>query len=150
MWWNGRTEEEGKVRTLGNTPEVFTTLDDAAVGSGHVLSGANDRERHGLEEDARVLGRSGIVIRLDERLVDADPLGVDGVPNLRERRGVRHGRRGELSMRTYALLEEGQVVLSEGVGFGNDGDQVDASTETLHDFNIKRLQAEEKKPRHCQ
>ena len=44
-------------------------------------------------------------------------------------------------LETYTLLEEGQVILSEGIGLGNNRNQIDASTETLHDLNVKRLEA---------
>jgi len=33
-----------------------------------------------------------------------------------------------------------KVILGQGVGLGNDRNQVDTSTETLHDFNVKRLE----------
>lgn len=46
-------------------------------------------------------------------------------------------------MMTYALFEKSQVVLSKGIGFCNDGDEVNACSETLHDLNVKRLEAAE-------
>ena len=42
---------------------------------------------------------------------------------------------------TYALLEGVQVVLGEGIGLGNDGDEVDTGAQTLHDLNIEGLKA---------
>ena len=44
-------------------------------------------------------------------------------------------------MHSYPLLELCEVVRCEGVSLGDDGDQVDASTELLHDFNVHRLEA---------
>ena len=41
---------------------------------------------------------------------------------------------------TYALLESVQVVLGESIGLGNDGDEVDAGAQTLHDLNVERLE----------
>ena len=41
----------------------------------------------------------------------------------------------------YALLEVEEVVLGESVGLGNDRDEVDAGTETLHHFDIEGLEA---------
>jgi hypothetical protein len=38
------------------------------------------------------------------------------------------------------LLEGKQVTLGECVRFGNDGDEVDMCTETLHDLNVERLE----------
>jgi hypothetical protein len=42
---------------------------------------------------------------------------------------------------TDALLECEQVTLGEGIRLGNNGDKIDTGTETLHDFNIERLEA---------
>lgn len=44
-------------------------------------------------------------------------------------------------MHSYPLLELCEVVRCEGVSLGDDGDQVDASAELLHDFNVQRLEA---------
>jgi hypothetical protein len=38
------------------------------------------------------------------------------------------------------LLEGKEVALGERVRFGNDRDEVDVCTETLHDLNVKRLE----------
>jgi len=38
------------------------------------------------------------------------------------------------------LLKLGQVSRAEGVGLGDDGDQVDAGAEPLHDLNVERLE----------
>ena len=45
-------------------------------------------------------------------------------------------------MTTYTRLEHRKIVLCESVGLGNDGDEVDARAQTLHDLNVQRLQAE--------
>lgn len=34
-----------------------------------------------------------------------------------------------------------EVVLGQGVGFGDDGNQVDASAQTLHNFNVEGLES---------
>ena len=41
---------------------------------------------------------------------------------------------------TYALLELVQICGAQGVGLGNNGNQVDACAELLHDLNVQRLQ----------
>jgi hypothetical protein len=41
---------------------------------------------------------------------------------------------------TYPLLELEQVRGAQGVGLGNNGNQVDARAQLLHDLNIERLQ----------
>jgi hypothetical protein len=38
------------------------------------------------------------------------------------------------------LLGGKEVALGERVRFGNDGDDIDTCTETLHDLNVKRLE----------
>lgn len=40
----------------------------------------------------------------------------------------------------YSLLELGQISRAEGVSLGNDGDQVDARAESLHDLNVEGLE----------
>jgi len=105
---------------LGDTPAVLATLDSPAIRSGDVLLAANDGEGHGLDERACVL-KTGVVVLLERRGVDLDVLGLDNGAN--------------------PLLELCEVVRCEGVSLGDDGDQVDASTELLHDFNVQRLEA---------
>ena len=41
---------------------------------------------------------------------------------------------------TYAVLEGVHVRVGERVGLGDDGDEVDARPEALHDLNVERLQ----------
>ena len=72
------------IRTLGNTPQVLTTLDHPAVGRGYVLRGTNDGKRHRGDKDAGVLGRS-LIIGVDGRLVDTDALRCDHFTNLSNR-----------------------------------------------------------------
>jgi len=108
--------------TFSYTPEVIATLDGPSVASDYVLSGADDRERHGLRETANVLDGGVIIIGVNRRSVDADTLSVDNFTN--------------------ALLEDEQVIRGEGVSLCNNWNQVDARAEALHDFNIQRLQAE--------
>ena len=47
---------------------------------------------------------------------------------------------------TYALLENGEVVLRERVCLCDDWDEVDASTEALHHLDIKRLEPTRQAP----
>ena len=47
----------------------------------------------------------------------------------------------------YALLEHEKVVLGQGIGFGDDGDEIDACSQTLHDLDIQRLQPTDKSGR---
>lgn len=107
------------VFNLRNTPEVLTTLDDTSVGGLDVLGRTDDRERHGVCEHTSMLG-SSLVVGLDRGLVNTDPLCGDDFPD--------------------TLLEDEEIVLGEGVGFGNDGNQINTRAEALHDLNVKRLQ----------
>ena len=40
------------------------------------------------------------------------------------------------------MLKSEQVTLREGIRLGNDGNEVDTGTETLHNLNVKRLETE--------
>ena len=108
------------MRTLSNTPEVFTALDDAAIGSGNVLCRTNNREWDGLLQSTSVVGSGRVIIRLNLGLVDTDILSLNDLEN--------------------ALLEGGEGVLGQSIGFGDDWDQVDTRSETLHDLNVQRLE----------
>ena len=107
------------VLDLGNTPKVLATLDDTPVGGLDVLSRADDGKRHGVGKHTSML-RGSLVVGLDRGLVNTDPLRSDDLPD--------------------ALLEDEKIVLGEGVGLGDDGDEIDTRAETLHDLNVERLQ----------
>jgi hypothetical protein len=42
---------------------------------------------------------------------------------------------------TYPLLEHLHITRAESVCFGNDGNEVDSGTQTLHRLDVKRLQS---------
>ncbi len=42
--------------------------------------------------------------------------------------------------KTYASLEGGNLLVGEGIGLGDDGDQVDLGVQALHDLDIQGLQ----------
>jgi hypothetical protein len=52
--------------------------------------------------------------------------------------GCRYGK--VILIGTDTLLEGKQVTLGECVRFGNDGDEVDACTEALHDLDVERFE----------
>ena len=79
------------VLDLGHAPQVLAALDRPPVRGRHVLGGADDRERHCLGQDARVL-RADLVVGLHGRLVDADALGLDDLANLRGNMSARGTR----------------------------------------------------------
>jgi hypothetical protein len=133
-----KTDDNEEERTLGNTPEVFTTFHGTAIGGLDVLGGTNNGEGHGIDEDASDVG--GFIIVIDGRGVHPDVLGGDAFPDLQIYKGSQQCIRG-YEGKTYPVLEDGKVVLGEGVSFCDDRNQVDTCAETLHDFNVKGLQA---------
>lgn len=102
-----------------NTPEVFTSLNNTAIESGHILRATDDAERHGGGENTSVF-RALLIVGLNWRGIDTDALGVDDITN--------------------ALLEQSEVVLREGISFGNNGNEIDTSAEALHDLNVEGLE----------
>lgn len=42
---------------------------------------------------------------------------------------------------TYPFFEEHNFLISEGIGFGDDGYQVDLGMKTAHDLNVERLES---------
>ena len=65
---------------FGDTPDVFTPLDDAAIRGLDVLGGPDDGEGHRIDQHAGVVGV--LVISLDGGRVDADALRGDNFANL--------------------------------------------------------------------
>lgn len=43
-------------------------------------------------------------------------------------------------MSTYSLLELGQISRAEGIGLGDDRNEVDARAKSLHNLNVKGLE----------
>lgn len=108
------------VLNLGDTPGILAALDAATVGSRHILLRSYHRERHGVNQFARV-GEHSIIVVIERGLVDFDTLGLNNGP--------------------YSVLEAQQIIWTQGVRLGNDWDQVDPGAKTLHDFNVKRLKS---------
>ena len=42
---------------------------------------------------------------------------------------------------TDAVLESSEVRRGEGIRFGNNGDEIDSSAQTLHDFDVEGLES---------
>lgn len=101
---------------FSDAPGVLTALDNTAVGGLDVFLGTDDGERHGSHKGASVLS-SGFVILFDRGLVDFDTLSFNHAAD--------------------AVFEAGEVGRRESVGFGDDGDEVDAGAEALHDFDVE-------------
>lgn len=64
---------------------------------------------------------SSLIIFLNRRLVDLDALCLDDI--------------------TYSCLEADEVLWGECISFCDDRDEIDTCAETLHDFDVKRLES---------
>ena len=71
---------EGQRQTFSDTPDVFTSFNDAAIRGLHVFSGTNDRERNSINQDAGMV--CILVVRLQRGCVDPDSLRGDDFANL--------------------------------------------------------------------
>lgn len=126
------------VLNLSNTPRVLSALDNATIGSLHVLLGADHGEWHGSQEASRMLG-SGFIVLLDRWLVDLDVLGLDDGSDLGSFLLVMKMRQG--SDFAYLRLELSKISWAQSIGLGNDRNKVNSRAESLHNFNIQRLQS---------
>ena len=129
------------VLNLSNTPGVLTTLDNTAVVGLDVLLGTNHGERHGSHQAAGV-GSGVLVILLDRWGVDLDALGLNDTADLEKGQLARliQGRHSTPPGYTHSLLVTEQITVAEGVGLSNNGDQVDARAQALHDLDVEGLQ----------
>lgn len=104
---------------LSNTPSILSTLDDAAISSLDVLFATDHGKGHSCHQSTSMLCSSLIVI-LDRWLIDLDALSFNNISN--------------------TMLESGEVGGRQGIGFRDDRNQIDTCAETLHDFDVERLQ----------
>ena len=81
--------------------------------------------------------RSGFVIFLNWGLVDFDTLCFDYSSNLK---GMSVTANDALIGLTYSLLEASEVCGAQSIRFRYYGNQVDSRTQSLHNFNIQRLE----------
>lgn len=124
--------------TFRDTPEVLAPLDCSAISCGHVFGGADDGKGHGVHEHLGVLSRS-LVVGFHRWSVGVNGLDLNSLTDLTQ---VLAGSLGfTRRLVTYSLLEDVQVLGGHGVGLGNDRNEVDSGAETLHDFNVQRLEA---------
>ena len=107
------------VLNFGNTPGVLTTLDDTTIRGLDILLAADDREWHCRHESTGVLDSSFVVL-FERRLVDFDALRFnDGAD---------------------AVFETSKVGGGQSVCLGNDWNEVDTGTKSLHNFDVERLE----------
>ena len=79
--------------------------------------------------------RGSFVIFFDWGLVDFDTLGFNHSSNLQKRQRSND----RLDKAQYSLLEAGEVCRAQGIGFSDDGNQVDPRAQSFHNFNVQRL-----------
>ena len=127
------------VLNLGNTPRVLSSLDNPAISALNILLGTDNSEWHSSHETAGMLG-SSLVILLDRWLVDLDVLSLDDRDDLCPLLAGVHGKVTCINP-THSLLELSKVSRAQGIGLGDDGDQVHTGTESLHDLDVERLQS---------
>ena len=80
---------------------------------------------------------SGWLLGVDGWAVDLDVLSSHNFSDLTR----QLLRRALLGHSAYNVLEVLEVFLSQSIGLGNDGDEVDSGTESLHDLNIEWFDA---------
>lgn len=122
------------VLDLGHTPRVLTTLDNTSIAGLNILLGADNGKGHSGHQAACVLCGS-LVILLNRWLVDLDALSFDDGTDL-EIMVSDDGWYPQVKGKTYPGLEPRQVGRAESVGLGNNGNEVDARAESLHDLDI--------------
>ena len=127
------------VLDLGNTPCVLAALDGAAVGGGDVLFAADDGEGHGVDERVGVL-QGGVVVFIERGLVDFDALGVDDAADLGLILAFDLRCSSRVMAWAYSGLEGKEIGRAQRVGLCDDGDEVDAGAQALHDLNVQRLE----------
>ena len=88
--------KESTRHTLCNSPKVFPSFDNTAVGGSHIFSGTNDGKRHGVEKYSSIFS-SGLIIGIDGGLVNTDALSGNHLANLGRNRnqGSESPRRRE-------------------------------------------------------
>jgi hypothetical protein len=102
---------------LDDTPGVLASADLAAADLDDVL-GADDREGHQSPELCVLLdGVLVIFLNVVGEVVDGDPVVLD----------ILHDQ----------LLGLGELVRGQGIGTTNDGDDVDARSQALHQLNVE-------------
>jgi hypothetical protein len=119
------------------TPGVLATLDGPAVAGLDILLGSDDGEGHGSDKTAG-MDKAGFIVLLKWGLVDLDALGLNDSAYLLVVSYNEPSNDGDGS--TYPLLELQQILWAESIGLGDNRNEIDTRTETLHDLNVKRLQ----------
>ena len=123
------------VLDLGNTPRVLTTLDNTSIAGLNILLGTNNGKGHGGHQAAGVLCGS-LVILLNRWLIDLDTLSFDDGTDLETTVSDDLGNMLRKRANTHPGLKSRQVGGAESVGLGDNGDEVDARAEPLHNLDI--------------
>lgn len=121
------------VLNLGHSPQVLSSFDDATVARLDIFLRPDDGEGHRSNQATGVLG-SSFVIFLDRWLINFDSLSLDDSSDLYARNQA--SVRSWYQEWTYTMLESSQIHWAQRIGFGDNRNQVDSRTKSLHDFDI--------------
>jgi hypothetical protein len=124
--------------TFCNTPKVFPSLDNTAVGGGYILSRSDDGEGHGIEKYSSIFS-SGLVIGINRRLGKCGCLERKS-PHESTYGGYEESRSPRARCVSYSLFERVKVVLGQCIRLRNHGNEVYTRPETLHDLNVQGLE----------
>lgn len=72
-----------EILTFGDTPKVFTSLDNSPIRSLNILGGADDGERNRVQEELSMLS-GGLILRIHGRLINMDVLRSNDIANLED------------------------------------------------------------------
>lgn len=84
---------------------------------------------------------ASLVVFLEWWGVDLNALGLNDSSNLSEKKLVERFSAFAFQCLTYAVLELDEVGWRKGVSLGDNWNEVDTSTQALHDFNVERLKS---------
>src|SRR5277367_817258 len=103
-----------------NSPKILSAFDHLALRSLNILVTANDSKRHRSSQIPGMISSLTIIL-INRWSKDFNRLRSDNFTN--------------------PFFEFQEIGRGEGIGFGDDRDQVDARTQTFHDFNVKRTES---------
>jgi hypothetical protein len=101
---------------LSHAPKILSSLDNLSLWSLNILITANDSKRHGDSQVPCMISSLAIIL-IDRRSKDFDSLCGNDFTN--------------------TFFEETEIGGGEGICFCDDRDEVDAWTETFHDFDVQ-------------
>ena len=126
---------------LDDTPRVRSSTDVASIGRLHALVGANNGEWDLSSNLFRLCDSLFILILVGRSLEDMDVVVCNIGQNL-------HECVDELTAPVYCdrdsypSLEFGNLIVREGIGLRDHGNEIDLGMEPAHELDVQGLQAE--------